>query len=86
MNIIELAEQAGMVPFELFKGIRFIEVWLPEIERFAALVEAAARADERKETDRLRALCDELLSELYVYRASKYLKDTTEAIRARGIT
>jgi hypothetical protein len=50
------------------------------IERFAALV----RADERKETDRLRALCDELLSELYVYRASKYLKDTTEAIRARG--
>ena len=43
-------------------------------------------ADEREETDRLRALCDELLSELYVYRASKYLKDTTEAIRARGNT
>jgi len=34
MNIIELAKQAGMTPFELFKGIRFIEVWLPEIETF----------------------------------------------------
>jgi len=43
MNIIELAKQAGMVPFELFKGIRFIEVWLPEIERFAALVAAQER-------------------------------------------
>jgi hypothetical protein len=50
------------------------------LKAFADLV----RADEREETDRLRALCDELLSELYVYRASKYLKDTTEAIRARG--
>jgi hypothetical protein len=50
--------------------------------RFADLI----RADEREETDRLRALCDDLLSELYVYRASKYLKDTTEAIRARSNT
>ena len=53
---------------------------LESVEKFAELV----RANERKETDRLRALCDELFSELYVYRASKYLKDTTEAIRARG--
>jgi hypothetical protein len=52
------------------------------LDRLVALV----RADEREEKDRLRALCDELLSELYVYRASKYLKDTTEAIRARGNT
>ena len=48
--------------------------------------EALVRAEEREETNRLRALCDELVSELYVYRASKYLKDTTEAIRARGKT
>jgi hypothetical protein len=58
------------------------DVFMWFLERFEALV----RADEREETDRLRALCDELLSELYVYRASKYLKDTTEAIRARGNT
>jgi hypothetical protein len=58
------------------------EAQLLRLKAFAELV----RADERKETDRLRALCDELLSELYVYRASKYLKDTTEAIRARGNT
>jgi hypothetical protein len=53
------------------------------LDRLEQLV-ALARADEREETDRLRALCDELLSELYVYRASKYLKDTTEALRARN--
>ena len=58
------------------------DVFMWFLKRFEALV----RADEREETDRLRALCDELLSELYVYRASKYLKDTTEAIRARGNT
>ena len=57
------------------------DVFMWFLKRFEALV----RADEREETDRLRALCDELLSELYVYRASKYLKDTTEAIRAKGI-
>jgi hypothetical protein len=39
-EIIALAEQAGMVPFKLFGGIRFIEVWLPEIEAFAKLVGA----------------------------------------------
>ena len=75
-DIIAMARRAGAHDdgFE----VRFVE--LRYLERFAALVAAA----EREETDRLRALCDELLSELYVYRASKYLKDTTEAIRARG--
>jgi hypothetical protein len=74
-HIIRMAREAGL-------GFLFEDHLLVygELERFAALV----RADEREETDRLRALCDELLSELYVYRASKYLKDTTEAIRARG--
>jgi len=70
---IEMAREAGIKH-------NTIEFYSEELKSFAALV----RADERKETDRLRALCDELLSELYVYRASKYLKDTTEAIRARG--
>ena len=74
MNIIELAKQAGL-------NHSTCEFYGEELKAFEALV----RADEREETDRLRALCDELLSELYVYRASKYLKDTTEAIRARGI-
>ena len=38
------------------------------------------------EVERLRLLCEEMLSELYVYRASKQLKDVTAAIRARGET
>lgn len=37
---------------------------------------------ERAEVERLRSLCDEMLSELYVYRASEYLKDVTAAIQA----
>lgn len=45
---------------------------------------AEAVAKERAEVDRLKALCEEMLSELYVYRASEYLKDVTAAIRARG--
>jgi hypothetical protein len=77
-DIIAMARRAGA--HDDGNEVRFVE--LRYLERFAALV----RADEREETDRLRALCDELLSELYVYRASKYLKDTTEAIRARGNT
>ena len=84
MNVIELAMQAGFVEYELDDGTT--EAFDKRYAKLVALVEAAARADEREETDRLRALCDELLSELYVYRASKYLKDTTEAIRARGTT
>jgi hypothetical protein len=52
----------------------------PYLERFAALVAAA----ERAEVERLRALCEEMLSELFVYRASENLKDVTAAIRARG--
>jgi hypothetical protein len=51
-----------------------------DLERFAALVAAA----ERAEVERLRALCEEMLSELFVYRASENLKDVTAAIRARG--
>ena len=75
-DIIAMARRAGA--HDDGNEVRFVE--LRYLERFAALVAAA----EREETDRLRALCDELLSELYVYRASKYLKDTTAAIRARG--
>ena len=59
------------------------KLWNPEeLRRFAALVAAA----ERAEVERLKLLCEEMLRELYVYRASEYLKDVTAAIRARGKT
>lgn len=56
-----------------------------DIELLADAARALAelvRADERAEVERLRSLCDEMLSELYVYRASEYLKDVTAAIQA----
>jgi hypothetical protein len=78
MNIIELAEQAGMVPFELFKGIRFIEVWLPEIERFAALV----AAQEREECAKIAA---ETVCDVHLPTGTKiYGSRVATAIRARG--
>ena len=75
-DTIDMAREAGFTP------ARDEWVFMDMLKAFEALV----RAEEREETNRLRALCDELLSELYVYRASKYLKDTTEAIRAKGKT
>ena len=80
-DTIDMAREAGIDDW-WDSGGEFRETFDEYLKDFEALV----RADEREETDRLRALCDELLSELYVYRASKYLKDTTEAIRARGNT
>jgi hypothetical protein len=35
------------------------------------------------ELRRLQALCDEQQSELFVYRASEYLKDVTAALKAK---
>ena len=82
-DTIDMAREAGIeVSPAQFSGVLEAEIDEFSLKAFEDIV----RADEREETDRLRALCDELLSELYVYRASKYLKDTTEAIRARGNT
>ena len=36
------------------------------------------------EVERLKLLCEEMLRELYVYRASEYVRDVTAAIRARS--
>jgi hypothetical protein len=75
-NITWLAEDAGL---QMAYPIDH------PISKFIMAIEAQATAKEREETNRLRALCEELLSELYVCRASKYLKDTTEAIRTKGL-
>ena len=84
-DIIKLAREAGFTNPEKFtttdenlQGI-LSDFW-ENLERFAALVAAA----ERAEIERLKLLCEEMLRELYVYRASEYLKDVTAAIRARG--
>ena len=46
MNIYEMAEQAGFVEYELDDGTT--EAFDKRYARFAALVAAAARADERE--------------------------------------
>jgi hypothetical protein len=79
MNIIELAKQAGMTPFELFKGIRFIEVWLPEIETFAELVAAHEREECAK-------LFETITKDPAVPPVHFSLSDTAKLIRARGTT
>jgi hypothetical protein len=77
--VIRMAREAG---FEVYETDVWITDgwWLEELERFASLVAAT----ERAEVERLKLLCEEMLRELYVYRASEYLRDVTAAIRARG--
>ena len=73
MNYIELAKQVGAVQNVLamgrHDGVLFTET---ELEKFAALIEAAARADEREECARIAEL------------AEPY--QTADLIRARGTT
>jgi len=72
MNIIEMAEQAG---FENGHQDRYGNSLSQELEKFAALVEAAARADERE------ACC------VIVYglcESDNVAQRTVDAIRAKG--
>lgn len=76
MNTIELAKQAGLKRHqEQAPGIDGVVGNWEDLERFVALVEAAARADEREECAKV---CDELHRD-WKWRAA-------EAIRARGTT
>jgi len=78
-EIIEMARQAKAIPIHKdFNQLALIGI--ENIEAFAKLV----GQNDQKEIERLRALCYEMLSELYEYRASKHLKDVTATIRARG--
>ena len=78
-EIMALAKQAG---FERLGHDEHDYVCYPdEIVGFAELV----AAKEREEVERLKALCQEMLSELYAYRASEHLKNVTATIKARGL-
>lgn len=76
MNITELAKQAG---FADSKGVVHAAY---QLEAFAALVEAAARADEREECAKI---CDHMdsISDYYTLRVELIC---AQAIRARGTT
>jgi|LakMenEpi03Aug12_release.lakeMendotaPanAssembly.Ray.scaffolds.fasta_scaffold84698_11 hypothetical protein len=79
-DIIRMAREAGLADSPEDYNPYWTADSIEDLERFAALVAAA----ERAEVERLRALCEEMSSELFVYRASENLKDVTAAIRARG--
>jgi hypothetical protein len=80
-EIMDLAKQANAIPIHKdFNQLALIGT--ENIEAFAKLL----AQNDQKEIERLRALCQEMLSELYAYRASNYLKDLTAYIRAKGLT
>jgi len=98
-EIIEMARQAGMMTRVLYLG-RNLEL-LTDFAKLVAAhtlmhidpskfmsyqegVEVLA-AKEREEVERLKALCQEMQSELYVYRASEHLKNVTATIKAKGL-
>jgi hypothetical protein len=76
-EIIRLAREAGCSPFEFGVTIAHVE----DLGRFAALVAAAARAEEREACARV---CDEL-SDKHTWEGS-YADECAQAIRARGQT
>ena len=80
MNIIELAKQAGLKRHqEQAPAIDGAVGNWADLEKFAALVEAAARADEREECVRKASIA--------LLGADKALTDRVlKAIRARGTT
>jgi len=77
MNIIELAMQAGFVEYELDDGTT--EAFDKRYAKFAALVEAAARADEREACAKLCEPQEAHDDPLTAWKIAK-------AIRARGTT
>ena len=80
-EIMDLAKQANAIPIHKdFNQLALIGT--ENIEAFAKLL----AQNDQKEIERLRALCQEMLGELYAYRASNYLKDLTAYIRAKGLT
>lgn len=90
MNIKELAEQAGIKSPDLWK-LTIGPTAIFQLEKFAELVENAARKDEREECAKV---CEELLERPSGYQGrwegyGKFKSQMTgqecaEAIRARG--
>jgi len=87
MNIIAMAEEAGLAfNFDGYPDIwaTYTNIGRKEIECFVALVEAAARADEREECAKLAetTVCD-----IHLPTGTKiYGSRVAAAIRARGTT
>jgi hypothetical protein len=81
MNIIEMAREAGIKSGDIYK-LTVGHMSIETLERFAALVEAAARADEREACAKL---CDEIGEESDTFTRD-ILRCTAAAIRARGTT
>ena len=80
MNIIEMAEQAGFVEYELDDGTT--EAFDKRYAKFAALVAAAARADEREACAKV---CDDY-DVKYEVNPCDTAKGIALEIRARGTT
>ena len=93
MNIHELAKQAGLVRngdigMKRWEGPQSDSISDQDLEKFAALVEAAARTDEREACAKV---CDDLLAPDIYTDTDKSMWDVTctdcaAAIRARGTT
>ena len=76
MNIKELAEQAGIDQYDF----GYMDITKDELEKFAELVENAARKDEREECAKI---CDHMdsISDYYTLRVELIC---AQAIRGRS--
>lgn len=95
MNIIELAKQAGLGESYISKTRKESGIVIKNIdclEAFAALVEAAARADEREECAKMIELHAGIIDTPNAFIggpsnvAKMIARDLADSIRARGTT
>ena len=84
MNIIEMAEKAGMTPMKIFGATKFIEVWTPDLEAFATLVAAHEREAIMKSIEELRPVENNPL--LQNKPAAFWVENFRQIVYARGTT
>jgi hypothetical protein len=75
-----VAELLDEVPEDIVLGIQGNE---PVFKSYHNIPIGQLAKEAAAEIRRLQALCQEMLGELYVYRASEHLKDVTASLKAR---
>ena len=79
-DVIRMARESGLLVIGTADGSEAVYTWpqgiTDELERFAALVAAAAKAEERE-------AAEERVTDLFADMETPYLPDIVAAIRAR---
>lgn len=76
-TVFEMAREADLKHVELFGGKMFHNLWLPDLERFAAIVAAAEREAIAQSLDKQADLAADEIDR-------QWAQEMAAAVRARG--